>query len=204
MIADIFPWIRQRLERLDRALRKWEAVEVEIDAIRCEMEALLGLHDQAPRRERPSVGPNASATILEVVEWEKAQTAYAAAGAAELKVSELSNGDYEFRIDGHRLKLPPRLAALLQVLARPDSTSGTSPGALVPWKSRLQVRIALATELGHPISDHALNGLVFRLRQEIQLQIKFHRNFVMVHPVHGLRFAVQQKARGDGSARDPL
>lgn len=204
MIADEFAWLRQLLNRLDRAIRKWEAAEEEVDSIRCYLDAFLNQHDPATRRERPPAGRDPFEVIDDVVAREKAKKDYAAAGAAELKVSELSNGDYEFRIDGHRLKLPPRLAALLQVLARPDGTSDPSPDALVPWKSRLQVRIALATELGDPITDHALNGLVFRLRQELQLQIKFHRNFVMVHPVHGLRFAVQQKARGDGSARDPL
>jgi len=135
------------------------------------------------------------------VEWERVQTAYAAAGAAAMQVYELSDGDYEFLIDGQRLKLPPRLAALLNELARPD---GTSSDALVPWKSREHVRQALAPKAGPPITNHALNGLVSRLRHELHDQIKFHRNFVMVHPVHGLRFAVQRKAFVGGSGCDPL
>ena len=42
----------------------------------------------------------------------------------------MPGGAYEFIIDGqHRLKLPPRLAALLQVLIQPE---GPSTDALVP------------------------------------------------------------------------
>jgi len=194
MNADEFAWLQQLLLRLDRAIRKWEAAEEEVDVIRCYVMAFLRQHEPAPRRKRRPVGQDPSEAIADAVAREKAQKAYAAAGAAELKMFELRNGDYEFLIDGHQLKLPPRLAALLIALARPDSTSGASLDALVPWKSREYVRQALAPKGQPPIRTHALNGLVSRLRKALQFQIKFHRDFVVVHPVHGLRFAVQKKA----------
>ncbi|HTZ19311.1 MAG TPA: hypothetical protein VMC06_00385 [Opitutaceae bacterium] len=203
MIADEFARLRQLLRGLKRAVGKREAAEEEIDSFICYLEAFLIQYDRVPSGGLPLVGPTVS-MIVDSLTQEKARQDYAAAGAAELKVFELPNGDYEFRIDGHRLKLSPRLGALLKILARAVSPDGASPDALVPWKSRLQVRLALATKLGQPITNHALNGLVFRLREELRLQINLHRDIVRVHPVHGLRFAVQRKAFVDGSGCDPL
>jgi hypothetical protein len=202
MIADEYAWLRQLLHRLDRALGKWGAVEEEIDTIRCDLQAVLRQSDPATPSGRRPVGHDLWATLRQREQQEKARVQYAATGAKALDVNSLPGGAYEFIIDGqYRLKLSPRLAALLQVLIQPE---GASPDALVSWKSRTKVRRTLAPKSGLPITEHALNGLVSRLRKELQFQINFHRNFVMVHPAHGLRFAVQKKARGDGSACDPL
>jgi len=46
--------------------------------------------------------------------------------------------------------------------------------------------------------------LVSRLRKELQRQIDFHRNFVQVDPVHGLRFAVQKPRMAFESGCDSL
>jgi len=199
MIADHNAWLWRIMNRLDRVLGKWSAVEEEIDAILCDVRAVLRQSGQEPPSERSLVGQD---VVTIIREREKAREQYAATGAKAIELKSLLGGAYEFIIDGqYRLKLPPRLAALLQILIQ---SGGASTDALVTWKSRLQVRRALAPKSGLPITEHALNGLVSRLRKELQRQIDFHRNFVQVDPVHGLRFAVQKPPHGVESGCDSL
>jgi len=202
VIADEYAWLWPLLRRLARAIRKWETAEEEIDTIRFDLEALLRAFDQASSGERRPAGPDVITAIHQHGQQEEARKRYAATGARELKVISMPGGAYEFIIDGqHRLKLPPRLAALLQVLIQPE---GPSTDALVPWKTRWQLRQALATEPGRPITAHALNNLVSRLRMEIRQQSDLHQDFLVVNPAHGLRFAVQKKAFVGGSGCDLL
>ena len=191
MTPDDLAWLRRLMLDLDRVVRKWDATEVGLDSIRWYIEAFIQEYNQAAPGDRRPGGQDILAASRKRELLEEARARYAAIGATDLKLVPLPGGAYSVLIDGqHRLKLPPQLAALLRVLARPD---GTSPDALVAWKSRAQVRDALRAASGRIVSDHALTELVWRLRKELWLQANLHRDFVMVHPALGLRFALQQK-----------
>ena len=191
---------RSVVRRLSVLLRKFDALETEIDCLRQDLEALL-----AERAEPPAMAGHRAPGAILAASRHRAQQAqarehYAAAGAKEIKLITLPNGAYSVLIDGqHRLKLPQRLGALLQILTQPD---GASPDALVGYKSRPKVRAALHAACGCPIADHALTELVHRLRAQLGLQANLHRNFIMVHPGLGLRFALQQGTASVGAAAE--
>jgi hypothetical protein len=177
--------------RLDRAIRKRDANEEEMDTIRCYIEAFLQKHDNVAPADGRIAGQEILADSRRRKQLEAARVEYAANGAKDLKVVPLPSGAFDVLIDGqHHLKLAPQLGVLLQILVESD---GASVDALVPWKSRSRVRAALSAVSGRMISDHGLTQLVSRLRKELFLQANLHRDFVAVHPSLGMRFALQQK-----------
>ena len=192
MTPDDFAWMRRLMLRLDRIIRKRDATDEELDTIRWHFEAFLQEHNQAAQGDgRPAWQDVSAANCKRVQLLEKAREEYASNGAAALKLVPMANGDWSILIDQHRLKLPPQLGMLLRILVDPDVPS---PDNLVGWQSRRQVRDALGAASGHTVSDHALTGLIWRLRNALEQQADLHRDFVMVNPSLGLRFALQKKS----------
>lgn len=68
-------------------------------------------------------------------------------------------------LDDKCLRLPPKLAALLEILAAEGEPSGDP---LVGWKNYDSVRRELAERTGQEISIRALHQLVYRLRDELR------------------------------------
>ncbi len=114
----------------------------------------------------------------------------AAEGVFELKLDWRPPGWAVARIDGKEVRLAPSVASLLEVLA---ADNGRSIDALDGWKTREEVKQQLEKRTGRQTSDHALNTLVWRLRQALWQQAGLHKESVQINPrKHWLRFALKR------------
>ncbi len=86
----------------------------------------------------------------------------------------------EVRIDGQTVVLTPKPGLLLQVLLEEDAAP--LPLAAAGWRTREELALLLAKLAGKPVTKHALENLISRLKKEL-------------HQQAGLGFLVQSDRR---------
>ena len=126
-----------------------------------------------------------------------------------LRALPVESLEIEFQYDGSArveiggaegFKLPPDLAALLNVLSE---DSGESKDALVAWKSYKEISRRLGEKRGKKgYSKHALQSAIYRLRERLQRH-RFARDLIQYRSGLGYRFAVL-KASAASRAEAPL
>ena len=89
--------------------------------------------------------------------------AEARAGVPTLVIGWHADGAGEVSVNGRRsFRLPPKLAALLAVIADRD---GEDDGGLVRWRTQAEVTTALNKRTGGTLGPRAVPGLVYKLRE---------------------------------------
>ncbi|MBM3878534.1 MAG: winged helix-turn-helix domain-containing protein [Verrucomicrobia bacterium] len=169
---------RKILEQLKRRL---ERLAGEVDRLAYQVELLLA-------------DPGVSMTsIRSGAEREFERRAAAARGATRFeRLGFAQVGGWpqaQFTIDNFRVGLSPKLAALLDFLARDD---GVVEDDLVRWKTPGEIVAHLQKQFEGDFAPSSLPNLVYRLRRQLDDQ-NLHRDYIRVHPEgSGYRFALRR------------
>ena len=118
------------------------------------------------------------------------KAAEAANGASRIESSLQPDGYLKVSIDGRTARLAPRLASLFSSLI---SDNGSSDDLFVPWKSKKEIKQALAKDSGKPLTDAALTNLIYRLRDKLVADADLHPDFIQRHHQFGMRFALRRE-----------
>jgi hypothetical protein len=115
-------------------------------------------------------------------------------GVASLQVRPLSDGTARVRVaGGPEFALPEALAALLIALAQDGNVTA---GYLVDWKPIPQLADLLAKRLQRPVTPHAVEQLIGRLRQTIYDRGGVNPWLIQRRRRHGARFALLRPRDG--------
>jgi hypothetical protein len=94
-------------------------------------------------------------------------------------------------IDGQSIALTPRLGSLLGLLVAQDGDLPANAGH--GWKTREELALRLGRHNGKPVTRHALENLISRLKKELRQQAGLEA-FVQCDRRLGVRFALQRYA----------
>jgi hypothetical protein len=110
--------------------------------------------------------------------------------ANAILVKRQVDGSAIVSIDGRKLVVPPALGDLVSELIADEG--GSSPDDLIPFKPLPDLALKLQKLKGRPVSTHALNQLIYRLRRLLG-QHGFPRFLVQTRRGAGVRLALRRQ-----------
>lgn len=99
-------------------------------------------------------------------------------------VTRAPDGAVIATLDSMRVTLPPKLKALLDILA---ADLGESPDGLVAWKTVDQIGQLLAERFGRKFDRHTISQLMWRLRESFRVVKESTGDLIESDPVLGAR-----------------
>ncbi|MCL4178285.1 MAG: hypothetical protein KJ072_11170 [Verrucomicrobia bacterium] len=186
-----------RNHKLKRIAKQASKLEEAIDGLLCESEGAAPLQSDGVRTKGGSRGRRRSKSRPPAVPASTTRMILEAAqGIPALGMNGAYDGGAVFIINELEVKLPPKPAALLEILAADDRPS---PDLLVGFKPRSEVEERLAKKFGLDPSNDALNNLIYRLRRELEKQAGLNRYYIQIQKHLGLRFALRRNGGSAGS-----
>jgi hypothetical protein len=107
-----------------------------------------------------------------------------------IDIKRQGDGSAMVSIDGRKLAVPPALGDLVSALVVDDG--GSSPDDIIPFKPLPDLAVKLQKLKGQPVSAHALNQLIYRLRRHLE-QHGFPPFLVQTNRRAGARLALRRQ-----------
>jgi hypothetical protein len=186
-IQSLPPGPRKALERLADVLEFLDVITDALDTMGVALDDVLRTLAELVK-ERPAL--NASLPPVAGRARRRHPPAPADGQAASSVNLKWGPDSAEVIIDGRRLQLPPRLGLLLETLL---AGSNGAPGhPRNGWLTREEIGRRLSQQTGCPVTRHALENLLSRLKKELREQAQLEA-LLRYDPRLGIRFAVQEQ-----------